>query len=354
MKSPLGHLLLIESPSAAWSPALERLLARFQPAGLAFRGLGTLTAAAEVCRKAASALDAAPFLAVEEDGGGPLGGLLAPGSPAVSLGQLEQRSAEALGKLVGAAMELAGLNFDLAPTVDLSPAATQTAERTSRSRLPIPSGQPAEVTCRAEAFIRGLARHRVLPCVRRFPGLPAALDGLAPVVDRTMIELWRQDLLPYRTLAAKLPMVEISHAVYKAYDYEFPRPASLSPSVVEGLLRLKLRYQGVALANALLSSRAAGIEVSETAVRALGAGCDLVLVPGDEKSLDAVVTAVERAVDFGQLPRERIEQALGRTRHARRSLATVRRQPSERDLARLANEFEAFRRRHAAPEQTLG
>ena len=259
-----------------------------------------------------------PFLAVEEDGGGPLGSLLTSVPSAASLGRLEEEAAEVLGKLVGGAMELVGLNLDLAPRVDLSPASIETAKRTRSTRPPIPSSQPAEVTSRAEAFIRGLTRRRVLPCARHFPGLVTAPGEAAPVVDRTMIALWREDLIPYRALSGKLPMVEISHAVYKAYDYEFPRPASLSPSVIEGLLRLKLRYEGVALSNTFLSCRAAGIEIGEASVRALAAGCDLVLIPGDEKSPDAVLTAIERAAEFGQLSWERIEQGLeARTRQER-------------------------------------
>ncbi|HEY6290695.1 MAG TPA: glycoside hydrolase family 3 N-terminal domain-containing protein [Terriglobia bacterium] len=308
-------------------------------------------------RKTARTLDSVPFFAVEEDGGGPLCSLLASVHSARSLGRLREKATEAFGKLVGAAMELVGLNLDLAPTLDLPHLSTEAGARANNNRSAVPSHQPAEVTGRADAFIRGLARHHVLPCGRHFPGL-ATVHGeetlAAPVVDRTMVTLWREDLVPYRTLAAKLPMLEISQAVYKAYDYEFSRPASLSPSVVEGLLRLKLGYQGVALSDAFASSRAAGIEISEAAVRALAAGCDLVLVPGEEKCLDAVLTALERAAEFDRLPRERIEQALGRARHAKKGLAIPRREPSERDLARLARDFQDFGRQDAAGEQISG
>jgi len=353
MKNQFGQLLLIEGPKAEWSPALGRVLKRFKPAGVLFRSLTTLTAIAEVTRKATDALEFVPFLAVEEDGGGPLCSLV---GPLPSLGRLGERAAEGVGNLVGATMELVGLSLDLAPVIDLLPVSAEAVKSTHGARPSIPGGRSAEVTSRAEGFIRGLARHRVLPCARHFPGLATAgaHSQPAPVVERTMVTLWREDLVPYRTLSGKLPMVEISHAAYKAYDYEFPRPASMSPSVVEGLLRLKLRYEGVALAEVLVSSRAAGVEVSEAAVRALAAGCDLLLVPGDENSLEAVLTAVERAVDFGQLPAQRIEQALERTKHARKGLAIARHQPSERDLARLAHEFEAFRKQRGAGEPSLG
>jgi beta-N-acetylhexosaminidase len=337
VKNQLGQLLLIDVPKAIWNPTLERLLQRFQPAGVLFRRLTPATA--DVSVECARIPELAPFLAIEDEGGGSLSDLFPPLPP---LARLDPNSAERLGNLIGRAMALLGLNLNLAPTVDLPAGAT------TKSPPPpsAPSATPAAaIAGQAEAFIGALAGHRVLACMRHFPGMPGSPDlhsSPSPVVDKPMAALWREDLLPYRTLGAKSGMIQITHAVHKAYDYEFPRPASLSSSVVTGLLRVKLGYQGVVLVDASAAARASNTDLGEAVVRAVIAGCDLVLVPGDEKRLAAVIDSMQRATELGTLSRDRVEEALGRLRTAKKKLATPGRAPSERDLARLQHEFAEF------------
>ncbi len=343
MSAWLGHLLLLEVSKAQWSHALERLLQRHAPAGLFFKSLSTIPATWETARKSAQALGSLPFLAVQEEGAGALCGLFGTPLQAERLTDLDDKASEALGDLVGRAMRITGLNLDLAPTVDLpaNPSASQNA---------VSGGGQIQVTRRAEGFVRGLSRHGVLPCPRHFPGLAiGASEGLqaSPVVARSMAALWQEDLVPYRALGSRLPVIQISHAVYKAYDYEFQRPASLSSHVVEGLLRLKLGFEGVALAGVSAAARSAGIGLGEGALRAFEAGCDLLAVPAEEKSLTEVLGALERASELGKLGRDRVQQALARVQKAKRGLAHPPKEPSEREVSRLTRDFETFRKQHA-------
>jgi len=343
MSARLGQLLLLEVAKAQWSSALERLLQRHAPAGLFFKNLATISATWETARKSTQALGSLPFLAVREEGAGALCGLLASSLRPECIAGLGEKATEALGDLVGRAMHVVGLNLNLAPTVDLAVG--------SSGSKGIPSGSvQTEVTRRAEAFVRGLSRDGVLSCARHFPGLTVgASDRLqaSPVVASSMATLWREDLVPYRTLGSKLPAIQISHAVYKAYDYEFPRPASLSSHVVEGLLRLKLGYKGVALADVSAAARSAGIDFEESALRALEAGCDLLVVPAEEKPLMAVLGALERAGEFGKLAGDRVQQALARVQNAKCALASPPKEPSEREVSRLTHHFENFRKRYS-------
>jgi beta-N-acetylhexosaminidase len=336
MKSQLGQLLLIDVPKAAWNPGLERVLQRFEPAGVLFRRLTPATA--EVSAKCTRVLDSVPLLAIEDEGGGALSDLVPALTP---LAGLDSNGAERAGDLTGRAMALLGLNLNLAPIVDLPANPAAGAPQTKA----LPTSIPVEIACRAEAFVRGLNRRRILACARHFPGMPRNLEAQAPsapVVDRTMATLWREDLVPYRALGAKSAMIQITHAVHKAYDYEFPRPASLSPAVVAGLLRVKIGYQGVVLADASAAARAAGTELGEAVVRALAVGCDLVLVPGEEKRIATVLDSIERAIELGSLARDRVEEALGRLRIAKRKLAKPGKAPSERDFACLQRDFAEF------------
>jgi beta-N-acetylhexosaminidase len=346
MENQLGQLLMIEVPRAAWRPSLERILRRFEPAGLLFREIATAEALAEVAQKVARALGSTPFLGIEDEGEGPLSSLF---TPLPQTDRLNLDGVERAGDLIGSAMALTGLNLNLAPTVDLPEVSGNNAKSSSRSgekgspsrSLPL----PVQIAHRGEVFLRGFAKHHVLACARHFPGLPASLRKSwpdPPVVTKSMAALWREDLVPYRTLRDEVPLIQVSHAAYKAYDYEFPRPASLSPGVVESLLRVKLGYRGVALSDVSAACQAARIEAGEALVQSLAAGCDLILANSEEPALEGMKDSLARALESGRLRPERVERALGRIKNAKQGLLPARRQPSERGLARLQHAFREF------------
>ncbi len=67
------------------------------------------------------------------------------------------------------------------------------------------------------SFLQGLKTAKVLGCGKHFPGLgEGKLDSHheLPVIEKSLKELWAEDLLPYRTLSRQLPMVMVSHAAY--------------------------------------------------------------------------------------------------------------------------------------------
>jgi beta-N-acetylhexosaminidase len=334
----LGSLLLIEVVDGTWSGALGRLLERIKAAGLLFRQLTNPEATLKACRESARVLGEMPFTAIEEEGGGPLAVVFKAIPRALSLSA--QGAGEA-GALIGRAMAALGLNLTLAPTLDLE------APHASARAAEIPSGagnpesSPSGTASRAQAFVRALSSNHVLGCGRHFPGLPA--ERAKPiVVDRSLAALWRHDLVPYRTLGDTLAAVEMSYAVHRAYDYEFLRPASLSPGVVEGLLRAKLRFEGMALADASLAAQAAGVSIDEAAIRALAAGCDLILVPGEARLVETVSQGLDRAAGSGRLPRDRVTQALARVKSARGRVRRPPKQVAAREFSRLERDFEDF------------
>ncbi|HUI43479.1 MAG TPA: glycoside hydrolase family 3 N-terminal domain-containing protein [Terriglobia bacterium] len=355
MKTQLGQLLMIEVSRASWNSGLERLLDRFRPAGVFLRSLDSSAATAELAAKSARALGSVPFLAVEEQGAGSLCHLF---NPLADAGSMNVGDAARAGDLMGSAMALLGLNLDLAPVLDLPGVPGGAVTNPPEPLTPASSSLAALVAEKAEGFVAGLARHGILACGRHFPGAASLAKGAgAParprVVAKTMMTLWREDLVPYRRLGPKLAMVEITSAICKAYDYEFPRPASLSANVMEGLLRVKLGYQGVALVDASAAAGASEVDTGEAAVRALAAGCDLLLVSGEGREIELVFESLERALEFGKLAPERVEQALQRVRSARKRLRRPGKAPSERALERLALKFEEFGRQGAAVERDI-
>lgn len=342
----LRSLLLIEIAEATWSEALRQSLERFKPAGLFFRKLTSPESTWETCHESARALGSLPLMAIEEEGGGVLADLF-PALPRALA--FDASGAKEAGAFIGRAMKLLGLNFNLAPTIDIEPSAATGQASEARGDTEGERILPGEMAGKAEAFVEALRSNHVLSCGRHFPGLPSGgttAKGMnAIVVDRSLAALWREELVPYRALGEKLAAIEISHAVHRAYDYEFLRPASLSPGVIEGLLRAKLGYQGIALADAALAAGAAGIDLDEAVVRALAAGCDLVVVPGERKLLEGICAALGRAVDSGRLPGARISQSQARVKSAQQRVRRPPRKLAAAEYALLAGEFETFARR---------
>jgi beta-N-acetylhexosaminidase len=157
-----------------------------------------------------------------------------------------------------------------------------------------------------------------------------------------MAELWREDLVPYRALLPRLPLVLVSIAAYKAFDFDLLQSAGLSPRVVEGLLRVKLGYNGVAIACGLESEAVRGtLQLGEAAVHALRAGCDALLLEKAEAA-EVVHQALREAFESGRLANPRVEQALKRIQLAKKGLKPPSGRLSGRSLDRVVREFAEF------------
>lgn len=160
-----------------------------------------------------------------------------------------------------------------------------------------------------------------------------------------MAELWREDLVPYRKLLGQLPLVLVSHGTYKAYDFDHPRSATLSLNVVEGLLRVKLGYRGVAVADGLETAAIRpSLNLAEAALQSIMAGCDLLLVSPREESIEAILAGLKKGLESGELPAARLEQAVERMRRAKKGLAPPKGKISKAAWDKLAQQFENFRK----------
>src|SRR2546423_15068367 len=84
------------------------------------------------------------------------------------------------------------------------------------------------------------------------------------------------------------------------------QPASISPTVINGILRGQLGFQGLVITDSLsaVALSAGGYTVPRAAVAALGTGADMVLYNADPSTVAAVTTqtgsAIRAAVHAGQ------------------------------------------------------
>ena len=100
-----------------------------------------------------------------------------------------------------------------------------------------------------------------------------------------------------------------AHVAYPALDAS-EMPATLSREILHWLLREQLKFDGLVVTDALIMEGCLdGQSEGVAAVRALEAGCDLLLYPSD---VDGVVRALDAAARDGRIDRSRIQQSLRR------------------------------------------
>jgi beta-N-acetylhexosaminidase len=180
------------------------------------------------------------------------------------------------GGLIGENCRALGFNVDFAPVLDLSFEASHAVMGTRAV-----SADPQETIAYGREFVAGLTSAKVLGSGKHFPGLgEGKLDShhQLPVIQKSLRELWAEDLLPYRVLPRQLPFVMVSHAAYPQVT-KAKTPASLSKIWITDILRKRIGYKNLIVSDDLeMGGVLSAAPVGEAAAEFVAAGGDLCLV----------------------------------------------------------------------------
>jgi beta-N-acetylhexosaminidase len=257
------------------------------------------------------------LLAIDEEGGDVTRLAHRTGSPYpgnAALGAVDDvELTRAVYAAIGAELVTAGVNLDLAPTVDVNTADDNPIIGTRSF-----GADPALVARHAAAAITGLQARGVAACAKHFPGHGATVADShleLPTVDAPIGVLRERDLLPFgAAVAAGTRAVMTAHIRVPALTGD--TPATFSRAVLTDLLRGEYGFDGVVITDALEMAGAAAVAggIGPAAVRALAAGADLLCVGAevDHALVEAVATEMVTAVRDGGLPLRRVEEAAGR------------------------------------------
>ncbi|MGH3413214.1 MAG: glycoside hydrolase family 3 N-terminal domain-containing protein [Marmoricola sp.] len=264
-----------------------------------------------------------PLLLMTDQEGGIVQRL--PGAPGISekqIGESADPVATASSAGTGAAQNLldAGMNCNLAPVLDVYREPGNFDDRFGRSYSmdPVVCGEcgAASVTAQQKLGVVTTGKH--------FPGLGAATrdqnTDLGPVtLDVSLSDLRSIDELPFTyAVGADVDMIMTSWATYPALDPGLP--SGLSPTIVQGEIRHRLKFRGVTITDAIEAGALQDFGgTGERAVRAAAAGMDIVLCSARDVSQGQdAVDALHTAVADRQLNRGEAHQALGRVLALRR------------------------------------
>ena len=295
---------------------------------------------AEVSREAQSLASELPLWVSVDQEGGRVARLKAPFTvwpPMATLGRSgDEALAARFARALAAELKAVGISLDYTPVLDVhtNPKNPVIGDRALAERA-------EDVARLGRTIISTLQEAGIAACGKHFPGHgDTSTDSHheLPLIEHPPDRIEAVELVPFRAaIGAGVASIMTAHILIPAFDEE--RPATLSPTIVDGLLKRKLGYDGLVLSDDLEMRAISGrYGIPEATVAAIAAGCDAVLMCGaTQEQQAAALEAVIRAAEEGTLPLKRLEDALARHRRVKeRFLAPVHPRPLAGSALRAA------------------
>jgi beta-N-acetylhexosaminidase len=312
----LGQLLVGSLPGPTVTPEWRALVREFEIGGVTLfaRNVESPEQVADLTAELRALTPSGappPWVSVDQEGGR-VARLRAPFTEWPPMAALGRSGDEALVRRFGAALaaelRAVGITLDFAPVLDVH---TNSSNPVIGDRAL--ATDPAVVARLGGALIDALQGSGVAACGKHFPGHgDTELDShlALPVVEHGPDRLRRVEFVPFReAVRREAAFIMTAHVLVPALDET--RPATLSPAVVEALLRRELGYDGAILSDDLeMRAIADAWTAPDAAVAAVAAGCDAVLVcSGDLDRQAATLEALVHAVEDGRVPARRYDDA---------------------------------------------
>jgi beta-N-acetylhexosaminidase len=218
-----------------------------------------------------------------------------------------------------------GINFNLAPVVDLNIFPDNPVIGKIKRSF---SADPECVTRHAAIWVTEHKKQNILTCLKHFPGHGSSqTDSHLGFTD--ISKSWQDtELIPFQKLIHRdqknpIDSVMLGHLYHANLDTQYP--TSLSKTVVEGLLRGQLGFQGVVITDDLqMKAITDKYGLEESVCLALAAGVDMIIVGNnleyDPGFLERVIPKVLRAVKGKRISEDHIYAAWQRISHMKAQL----------------------------------
>ena len=221
-------------------------------------------------------------------------------------------AARANAQAIGHDLAEVGINVDCLPLLDVRQADANNVigDRALGS-------EPMRVAALGRAVLDGLARAGVAGTIKHMPGhgrTSTDTHKAMPTVTATLAEL-EADIAPFRSLA-DTPIGMTGHLLFTAWDAD--NPATLSPFVIEEVIRRQIGFDGLLLTDDLDMESLSGT-VPSRAARAVAAGCDIAL--NCWARMEDMIGICEALPDMSAKTHARLERALAVTSIVRQPLS---------------------------------
>ena len=212
------------------------------------------------------------------------------------------------GKITARELRALGVNFNLAPVVDVN----------SNPNNPVIGvrsygDDPRQVAEYGLAMARGLSEGGILCSLKHFPGHgDTSVDshlGL-PRVEKTLAELQACELVPFQAcIDAGVPAVMTTHILFPALEPDGV-PATMSRRILTDLLKKKMGFTGLVISDCMMMGAIAQTYGTvQGSVAAIRAGVDLVFVSHDPKLASEAIDWIHAALEAGELDAREFAEA---------------------------------------------
>jgi beta-N-acetylhexosaminidase len=210
--------------------------------------------------------------------------------------------AEEAGWILAAELRAHGIDFSFTPVLDVDFGSSTVIGDRSFHR------NPAAIVDLAHSLMQGLKRGGMAVVGKHFPGhgFVAADSHVAiPVDERSFAEIEQTDIEPFRRMIDMgMQAVMPAHVIYPKVD---ERPAGFSKIWLQQVLRKHLGFNGVIFSDDLsMEGAVVAGNVTQRALAALHAGCDMVLLCNRPDLADELLDSLEgpmNAVSMARLAR---------------------------------------------------
>ena len=210
-----------------------------------------------------------------------------------------------MGKEVARQCKLIGVNINFAPVVDVNfnPDNPIIGNRSFGE-------DPFRVGELGVQYMKGMQDNKVLACAKHFPGHgdtdSDSHKGL-PVINHSRERLNSVELVPFKMLIENgLGSVMVAHLNIPSLDNTKDLAVSLSPKVVNGLLKTDLRFEGLVITDALnMKGVSKFYKPGIVDVKALLAGNDVLLFSED---VPQAINQIKLAIENGEITQVEVDE----------------------------------------------
>ncbi len=201
-------------------------------------------------------------------------------------------------------MKRLGVHVNLGPVVDIN-----TEPQNPIIGMRSFGESPAQVAACGLAYMQGLQENNIIAVAKHFPGhgdTQTDSHFTLPVVPYSTERLDSVELYPFKKLVEQgIAGVMSAHLNVPQLDEQEGIPSSLSPKIINGILRDKWNFNGLIITDAMNMAGASTYgDPGEIEALALKAGNDVIEFP---KDVEQTIAGIKKAVENGLLSQEEID-----------------------------------------------
>ncbi|MEG1643052.1 MAG: glycoside hydrolase family 3 N-terminal domain-containing protein [Bacteroidales bacterium] len=211
----------------------------------------------------------------------------------------------AYGREIGRECRRMGIHVNFAPDIDVN----SNPDNPVIGRRSL-GDSPKVVARLGIMYAKGISDEGIIPVAKHFPGhgdVTTDSHKALPINNKSLSKLEKEELMPFREyINAGMKGIMTGHLLIPALDDKTGLPASLSPIIVDSLLRKKMHFNKLVFTDALEMKGAAS---EGQALKAIVAGNDILLKP---ENVAEQINEIESAINEGTLPEVKLRNAVER------------------------------------------